>query len=560
VHHFKEKLNCVLLGFTALIWGAPAFAAPGDLDPAFGRAGKLSDDIGCSLPANEVISIPMVRDTQGSLYLIGTCTAPVPPTLNNQAPSQIEVLKLDANGNRVTDFGSDGIVTINTSDVDSATAATIDGSGNIYIVGQSAGLAGSVWKLDGLGGDLVGSFGAGGVVTLSANGDVNYPNAVLLDGSGSLYVAGESAYLNSTFAVAKFDTNGNLIASFGDGGTATFSPGGNSDDTVSAVNAIAMDSAGYLYLAGVSEPSVGDGGYVFALAKIDESGGALVTAFGTGGMEIFNPNASSDSLVFALALDGGGNMYVAGIAYPADANGLAVVTKVNTTSGALVEDFGSSGVKTIDVTGDGSAANALAFDSSGHLYVAGYQIDAATGTNDILVSELDSDGDLVAGFGTNGSTIFTITGSDEATAMLLDGNGHLYLSGVSVDFSGDTDTTERVYVAARLLTANNVSTTVLTSSLNPAAAGKAVTFSAAVTGAGAVPSGKVTFRDGGTVICANVTLASGHATCATSTLAASTSAHAISASYSGDGNNLGSVSSIVEQTILGDMIFKSGFE
>ena len=39
-----------------------------------------------------------------------------------------------------------------------------------------------------------------------------------------------------------------------------------------------------------------------------------------------------------------------------------------------------------------------------------------------------------------------------------------------------------------------------------------------------------------------------------------TSAHAISASYSGDSNNLGSISSVVEQMILGDEVFKSGFE
>jgi hypothetical protein len=69
-----------------------------------------------------------------------------------------------------------------------------------------------------------------------------------------------------------------------------------------------------------------------------------------------------------------------------------------------------------------------------------------------------------------------------------------------------------------------------------------------------------TLRRGSTVVCANVPLTGGHAACATSTLVASTSAHVISASYSGDSSNLGSTSSVVEQLILGDAVFKNGFE
>jgi Bacterial Ig-like domain (group 3) len=554
-----RKLSYSLLVCIALAWQTAAFASPGELDPAFGNGGIVADDIGCSLPANQAVSIPLVRDAQGSLYLVGTCTAPTPPEFGNQSPSQVQVLKLDANGNRVTDFGSNGIATINTSDIDSATAATIDAAGDIYIVGQSAGFAGSVWEIDGVSGSLVTSFGAAGVVTMSSHDSVNYPNAVLLDGSGNLYVAGENVYLNDTFAVAKLDaTNGTLVSSFGTGGVASFSPGG---DTISAANALAMDSAGDLYLAGDSEPSNGDGNYEFALVKIASGSGALINSFGSGGMQILDLGANSLSLVSALTLDGAGNMYVAGVTYPSsDQGGIGVVVKATTANGNLITGFGSNGIKTIDTTGDGSTINALAFDGAGHLYVAGLQFDVAAGTADMLVSELDANGNLFAGFGDNGSKIFSISGSDVADSAVLDGNGHLYLSGVSLDFSSDADATERVYEAARLFTADNGSTTTLTSSLNPAAAGNAVTFSAIVTGSGATPTGKVTFSDGGTVICAQVTLASGHATCETSTLSASTSAHAISASYTGDSNNLGSISSVVEELILGDKIFKDGFE
>jgi hypothetical protein len=142
---------------------------------------------------------------------------------------------------------------------------------------------------------------------------------------------------------------------------------------------------------------------------------------------------------------------------------------------------------------------------------------------------------------------------------MLDSNGHAYLAGGSAIDNG-TGVTQRPYLAARVFTANGVTTTTLTSSLNPAKAGQTVAFTATVASSAGTPTGKVTFNDGSTVICANVTLASGHASCSTATLAAGISTHAISASYSGDANNLGSVSSVLQQSVLGDEVFKSGFE
>lgn len=74
------------------------------------------------------------------------------------------------------------------------------------------------------------------------------------------------------------------------------------------------------------------------------------------------------------------------------------------------------------------------------------------------------------------------------------------------------------------------STTMLSSSANPALAGQAVTFTANVTGAGS-PTGTVTFKDGATTL-GTVTLAGGVASFTTSSLAAGN--HTIVAIYSGD--------------------------
>ncbi len=99
------------------------------------------------------------------------------------------------------------------------------------------------------------------------------------------------------------------------------------------------------------------------------------------------------------------------------------------------------------------------------------------------------------------------------------------------------------------------STTSLVSSLNPSSVGTSVTFTASVTGK--APTGTVAFTDGGIAIggCAAVAL-SGRAKgkikaktaqCSTSALAAGT--HGISATYSGDAANNGSISATLTQVV-----------
>src|SRR5207248_2263817 len=91
-------------------------------------------------------------------------------------------------------------------------------------------------------------------------------------------------------------------------------------------------------------------------------------------------------------------------------------------------------------------------------------------------------------------------------------------------------------------------TTVLTSTVNPALTGQAVTITATVaTTTGHMPTGTVTITDGGTVIGTPTVDGSGHATLTTSTLARGT--HPLAAAYAGDANDCASSSDILTQTI-----------
>ena len=94
-----------------------------------------------------------------------------------------------------------------------------------------------------------------------------------------------------------------------------------------------------------------------------------------------------------------------------------------------------------------------------------------------------------------------------------------------------------------------VSTTTVTSSVNPSVFGQSVTFTATVTGAGPAPTGTVTFQDGGVNIagCVARAMVAAKATCVTAAL--SVGAHPVTGVYSGDAIYSGSTSAPLTQTV-----------
>jgi hypothetical protein len=115
---------------------------------------------------------------------------------------------------------------------------------------------------------------------------------------------------------------------------------------------------------------------------------------------------------------------------------------------------------------------------------------------------------------------------------------------LTVTYSGDT-TKSASTSAAVMETVNKAGTTAtLTSSLNPAVSGQAVTFTAQVSPSSA--TGNIQFKDGSTLL-GTVSVSNGAASLAVSTLSVGT--HSITAVYSGDANYNGTTSAALTQTI-----------
>jgi hypothetical protein len=138
-----------------------------------------------------------------------------------------------------------------------------------------------------------------------------------------------------------------------------------------------------------------------------------------------------------------------------------------------------------------------------------------------------------------------------ATANVANGAAAFSTSGLGVGshsitavYSGDGNDAGSSS-AAVTVTVNKLNTaTALTSSLNPAISGQTVTFTAAVSPASA--TGTVQFLDGSALL-GTVSLSGGSAAFSTSSLAVGS--HSITAVYGGDGNDIGSASAALTETV-----------
>ena len=170
----------------------------------------------------------------------------------------------------------------------------------------------------------------------------------------------------------------------------------------------------------------------------------------------------------------------------------------------------------------------------------------------LALADFDGDGKLDVASGAGG---FLLLGNGDGTFQTPITLGAFGLGIAAGDFHHDGKPDLAVAYGSSFTILRNIAanfhyatTTVVTSSLNPAPGGQPVTFTATVTpafNAGAT-TGSVTFYDGANVL-ATVAIASGQARFTTSLLSLAT--HSITASYAGDSSYLPSTSPVLLETI-----------
>jgi hypothetical protein len=538
-------------------------------------------------------------DSAGNAYVTGATASTDFPTMNPLQPANdgalyntqdVFVAKINPAGSALmysTYLGGD--------EDDTGFGITVDSGGNAYITGYTFSFDfpttpgafqtvcngpcyqeadAFVTKINPEGSALVYSTYLGGV-----GHDIGYHIAV--DSVGDAYVVGFTLSTDFPTRNPLQPANGGgydvFVSKINPAGSAlVYSTylGGSGDD---GGYGIAVDSADNAYLTGSTLSTdfptknplqAAYGGISDAfVAKINAAGSALVYSTYLGGAAADSGNG--------IALDGAGNAYVTGLTestnFPSTPGafqttcgggdqacryGDAFVTKINAAGSALVYSTFLGGNSEDD-------GRSIALDSAGNAYVTG---DTSSGNfpirgdlqkgnrrRDAFVSKLNPTGSALV------YSIFLGGSSDDyGVGIAVDSADNAYVTGwsYSTDFPITTGAFQTVcnggsnclygdaIVAKIFIPA--VTTTTLSSSLNPSSYGQAVTFTAVVTsGLGAPPDGEtVTFRKGTTVL-GTGTLSGGSASLTTSALPVGTDY--IKAVYGGDSSYGGSTSNTVSQ-------------
>src|SRR6266542_1428076 len=233
---------------------------------------------------------------------------------------------------------------------DQAFAIAIDGSGNVYVTGASFG-SGTDYDYATI---KYNPADGSEVWVVRYNGPGNFYDgaaALAIDGSGNVYVAGESVASGTTldYATIKYNASGT------EEWVARYNGPGNLFDHPFA---IAVDGAGNVYVTGQSFGSGTD--FDYATVKYNAADGAEEWIARYNGPENFVDQA------LAIGIDGPGNVYVTGGSMGSGTDFDYATIKYNAADGA--EDW----VTRYNGPGNGAdAARAIAIDGSGNVYVTG---------------------------------------------------------------------------------------------------------------------------------------------------------------------------------------------
>ncbi len=271
-----------------------------------------------------------------------------------------------------------------------------------------------------------------------------------------------------------------------------------------------------------------------------------------------NPALTGDAITYTMAVTGTGAQPIGTVSLrdgantigtvSTDPNGLATITLSNLSMGShtLVASYagdsshpGSQSAPLLQTVlqPTSSSIKSSSNPSFSGTPVVFTAIVASAGGNPVTGTVTFRDGSTTLGTGIVGAT-----GVASFTASFTPGQHSIVAS-----YSGDSvsQTSSSPVFVQTVQTSNT--TTVLSTSGTPSAAGASLTLSALVTGKGTAPSGSVDFEDGTTLVGTASIGTNGIATLTTSSLTAGQ--HILIAIYRGDGNNQTSTSNPLLQNV-----------
>lgn len=329
-----------------------------------------------------------------------------------------------------TAFGTAGVLQIDPSGSsnDEVRSMVIDGS-SLFIAGSdgSLGASNSQWRIekrDKNSGALDPTFDGDGILTINPSANNDEIRKILIVGTGLFALGSDQGpgSTNSQWRIEKRDVASGALVG-------AFGTGG-------IIQANLSGGADELYCATVDGSALYIGGsdsipgnLQWRVEKRDATTGALDTGFDGDGILTVNPSVTSSDELYAIAVDGL-SLFIAGYdGSPSVSNAQWRIEKRNKATGALDVGFDGDGIVTSNPSVNPDYPNALITDASG-IYIAGYDGVFGLGNLQWRIEKRDKvTGALLNAFDTDGIIQYNHgTVSDEIFALWLDG-GQIYLGG-----------------------------------------------------------------------------------------------------------------------------------
>lgn len=400
----------------------------GTLDTGFdGADGMLSTDLN---NASEDFGRAAVLQPDGRIIVAGSSN-PV------NGARVVALARYNSNGLLDSSFGNSGIVLTDIANTNSenATAVAVQANGKIVVAGETSITGDFLVIRYNSNGSLDTGFGAGGIVKTNLDGG-DLARALVIQPDGKILVAGTTFYVNSKFAVVRYNIDGTLDTNFGVGGAVTvdFRTANATEES----NSVILQPDGKIILAGLAPTSSTNDD--FGLVRLN-SDGSLDSSFDGDGKLTTDFLQNADAAK-AAALQPDGKILVAGESYDISTSQDFAVARYN-QNGSLDTTFGEGGkirVHLGNTTGN-DYGRAIALQSNGKILVGGVSGFIPNG-EDFGLIRLNPNGTLDTNFG-NGGKIITEFGDGArsvANAVLLQPDGKAVVAGwaaATLSFNAD---------------------------------------------------------------------------------------------------------------------------
>ncbi|MEV7522308.1 calcium-binding protein [Streptomyces sp. NPDC091371] len=319
-----------------------------------------------------------------------------------------------------------------------AFGVALQADGKIVSVGHTSGASGDFalarYNTDG---SLDATFGTGGKVITDLGG-YDAARAVALQADGKIIAAGDSQVDGVDFALARYNTDGSLD----DGGPLDSTPGdtfGTNGKVITdfgggnfdTAHAVAVHSDGKIIAAGRTTSGGGD----FAVARYNTDGSPDAT-FDTDGRVSTDAGSNNPDQAHGVAVQADGKIIAAG----AGGNDSDFVVMRYNTDGSLDTDFGTDGTGKLSTDfgssefASGDQASGVALQNDGKIVAAGFvnSNDTSFGTR-FALTRYNTNGSLDTDFGIEGRVTTDFTdGFDGAQAVAVQDDDKIVAVGTAL--------------------------------------------------------------------------------------------------------------------------------